>query len=50
MLERGYSITRDADGAVIRATAAVTPDAVLVTEVADGTITSRVTDAAEEQQ
>jgi exodeoxyribonuclease VII large subunit len=42
VLERGYSITRDADGAVIRATAAVTPDAVLVTEVADGTITSRV--------
>jgi len=42
VLERGYSITRDASGAVIRSGAAVTPDAILVTEVADGTITSRV--------
>jgi exodeoxyribonuclease VII large subunit len=42
VLERGYSITRDADGAVIRSSAAVTADAILVTEVADGSITSRV--------
>jgi len=50
VLERGYSITRDAGGAVVKSATAVTPDAILVTEVADGTITSRVTDAAEEQQ
>jgi exodeoxyribonuclease VII large subunit len=42
VLERGYSITRDVDGVVVRSTAVVTPDAILVTEVADGTITSRV--------
>jgi exodeoxyribonuclease VII large subunit len=42
VLERGYSITRDAAGAVVRSAGAVTPDAILVTEVAAGTITSRV--------
>jgi len=49
VLERGYSITRDAGGAVVRSTAVVTTDAILVTEVADGTITSRVVDEAEER-
>jgi len=42
VLERGYSITRDGAGAVIRSAASVTSDAILVTEVADGTIRSRV--------
>src|SRR5262249_47316535 len=42
VLERGYSITRAADGAVVRSAADVTPEAILITEVADGTITSRV--------
>jgi exodeoxyribonuclease VII large subunit len=42
VLERGYSITRRADGAVVRTAGAVARDAILVTEVADGTIRSRV--------
>jgi exodeoxyribonuclease VII large subunit len=42
VLERGYSITRDVAGAVVRSASGVTADAVLVTEVTDGTITSRV--------
>jgi exodeoxyribonuclease VII large subunit len=49
VLERGYSITRDAAGAVVRSAGAVTPDAILVTEVADGTVTSRVVDGVEER-
>jgi exodeoxyribonuclease VII large subunit len=48
VIERGYSITRGADGAVVRSVAVVTTDAVLVTEVADGTITSRVLDDVED--
>jgi len=48
VLERGYSITRAADGRVVRSTADVTPDGMLVTEVADGAITSRVTDGSEQ--
>jgi exodeoxyribonuclease VII large subunit len=42
VLERGYSITRDANGALVKSAAAVRPDAILVTEVANGAITSRV--------
>jgi exodeoxyribonuclease VII large subunit len=49
VLERGYSITRDVAGAVVRSAGAVTSDAILVTEVADGTITSRVVDGVEER-
>lgn len=42
VLERGYSITRADDGRVVRSVGDVTLDGVLVTEVADGSITSRV--------
>ena len=42
VLERGYTITRDADGAVLRAAGAVESGDVLVTETADGSVRSRV--------
>lgn len=42
-LERGYSVTRDAKGAVVRSIGSVEPGAVLETEVADGRIASVVT-------
>jgi len=42
VLERGYSITRDADGRVLRATDAVVPGEVVETELAGGRLTSRV--------
>jgi exodeoxyribonuclease VII large subunit len=42
VLERGYSITRDADGRVVRRVAATAAGAELVTELADGHVTSRV--------
>jgi exodeoxyribonuclease VII large subunit len=41
-LERGYSVTRDASGAVVRSLDAVEPGAQLETEVADGRIASIV--------
>ncbi len=41
-LERGYSVTRDASGAVVRSADAVEPGARLETEVADGRIASIV--------
>ncbi len=41
-LERGYSVTRDALGAVVRSVADLEPGALLVTEVADGTVRSLV--------
>jgi len=44
VLERGYSITRNVDGAVVRTVADATPGGMLMTEVADGTVTSRVTE------
>ena len=44
VLERGYSITRAADGRVVRSAAEAAPGGMLVTEVADGTITSRVSE------
>lgn len=46
VLERGYSITRAADGRVVRSAADVTVGGMLVTEVAAGTITSAVTEAS----
>jgi len=49
VLERGYSITRGADGRVVRSAADTTPGGMLVTEVADGTITSRVTEGNDDQ-
>jgi len=44
VLERGYSITRTPEGRVLRTVGGLAADAVLVTEVADGSVTSRVTD------
>ena len=42
LLKRGWSITRTAQGDVVRAVADVTPGDTLVTEVADGAIISNV--------
>lgn len=42
LLERGWSITLDADGRVLRSVDGVTPGTQLVTRVADGRITSTV--------
>jgi exodeoxyribonuclease VII large subunit len=42
VLERGYSITRHSDGRVLRQAAGAPPGTVLVTELADGRVTSRV--------
>jgi exodeoxyribonuclease VII large subunit len=42
VLERGYSITRDADGRVLRRSDAVAAGAVVETELAAGRVTSRV--------
>ena len=44
VLERGYTITRDEQGAIVRAADAVGVGAVLVTETADGSLRSRVED------
>ncbi len=43
-LERGYSVTRGPDGAVVRSVAAVQSGDALVTQVADGAVTSVVAD------
>ena len=45
VLERGYTITRDAQGRAVRAASAAAAGALLVTETADGEIRSRVEDA-----
>ncbi len=42
LLRRGWSITRAADGAVVRSVADVPPGAVITTQVADGNLTSRI--------
>lgn len=42
LLRRGWSITRDADGNVVRSTAGLGPGAVITTQVADGRLTSRI--------
>lgn len=42
VLERGYTITRDAGGKVVRAASAVTKGDTLVTETADGSVRSTV--------
>jgi len=47
-LARGWSITRDARGRVVRAAAAVAPGDRLVTTVADGEVTSTVDAAADD--
>jgi exodeoxyribonuclease VII large subunit len=43
-LERGYSVTRGANGAVLRSVAGLEAGSVLATQLADGTVTSAVTD------
>jgi len=43
-LARGWSITRRADGSVIRSVTDVSPDEPITTAVADGVITSTVSD------
>ena len=40
VLHRGFSITRDAQGTVVRQAAQVTPGDRLLTELAEGTVTS----------
>jgi exodeoxyribonuclease VII large subunit len=42
VLERGYSITRDERGRVVKSVEGVAPDDVVHTELADGGIASRV--------
>ena len=44
VLERGYSITRDDHGRVVRTAVGMAAGAVLVTETADGALRSRVED------
>ena len=41
-LARGWSITRTADGAIVRSVAQLTPGSVVTTRVADGTATSTI--------
>jgi exodeoxyribonuclease VII large subunit len=48
LLERGFSITRTADGAVLRDPGAVQPGDTITTELAAGGLTSRVEDRAKE--
>ena len=43
-LERGYSVTRDASGAVLRSVAGLAPGTVLATQLADGTARSTIID------
>ncbi|HEY5108012.1 MAG TPA: exodeoxyribonuclease VII large subunit [Acidimicrobiales bacterium] len=45
-LERGYSVTRDASGAVLRSVVGLVPGTVLATQLADGTVDSTVTGAS----
>ena len=42
-LERGWSVTRGPDGAVLRSVAGLAPGAVVVTQLADGSLTAAVT-------
>lgn len=42
VLERGYTLTRRADGTLVRSAAGAEPGEVLITELADGRIRSRV--------
>jgi exodeoxyribonuclease VII large subunit len=45
LLRRGWSITRDANGNVIRSVDQVESGDLVTTRVADGTLTSRIEDA-----
>jgi len=42
LLRRGWSITRDADGQVVRSVDQIEPGGLVTTRVADGTLTSRI--------
>lgn len=42
LLRRGWSITRDADGQVVRSIDQIEPGGLVTTRVADGTLTSRI--------
>ena len=42
LLRRGWSITRDAQGAIIRTIDGAAPGSVITTQVADGTLSSRI--------
>ena len=42
LLRRGWSITRAADGSVLRSVAGAEPGAIISTRLADGTVTSRI--------
>ena len=46
VLQRGYSLTRNADGTLIRSVADIAPGESIVTVVADGDHTSTVTKSA----
>ena len=43
-LERGYSVTRDPSGAVVRSVVGLAPGTVLASQLADGTVDSTVTE------
>jgi len=43
LLKKGYSISRTADGRIIRSTADVAVGQDILTQVHDGTVTSRIT-------
>ncbi len=50
LLRRGWSITRDATGRAVRSADELAPGAVLVTQLANGTVTSRVEQPRQEGQ
>lgn len=50
LLRRGWTITRDAEGGVVRSAASVDPGTLVTTTTADGTFASRVTTPAAESE
>jgi exonuclease VII large subunit len=44
-LERGYSVTRDGSGNVVRSTSGAGPGSLLFTMLSDGEVVSQVTDS-----
>ncbi|MGA8726396.1 MAG: exodeoxyribonuclease VII large subunit [Acidimicrobiales bacterium] len=48
-LERGYSVTRDRDGSVVRSVSSVRPGSRLLTQLTDGAIDSEVTDVRSDE-
>ncbi len=47
LLSRGWSITRDSHGAIVRSTSDVTHGMIITTQLADGVVTSRIDDPTE---